>query len=70
MKKKLKLAGMLLGATLATTGAVSADNEMPKMDKHDTTMMDGNTTAMVEGNKTAMMEEGKKHADKKVGAGK
>ena len=65
MKKKLKLAGVLLGATLATTCAVSADNEMPKMDKNTTEMMDGNKTAMME-----KSEEMKKHADKKVGAGK
>jgi len=69
MKKKLKLAGVLLGATLATTGAVSADNEMPKMDKK-MSVMDKNETKMMEEKKTAMMKEGKKHADKKVGAGK
>ncbi len=64
MKKKLKLAGALLGATLVTTGAVASGHggSHDKKDKNGTEMMDANKTAKI---KKEVM-----HTDKKVGTGK
>jgi len=65
MKKKLKLAGVLLGATLVTASAVASGDDPSQKKKDGMEMMDGNKTAMMK-----KSEEMKKHADKKVGAGK
>ena len=65
MKNKLKLAGVLLGATLVTASAVASGDDPSHEKKEGMEMMDGNKTAMME-----KAEEMKKHADKKVGAGK
>jgi len=65
MKKKLELAGILLGASLVTASAMASGDDPSQKKKEAMEMMDGNKTAMME-----KSEEMKKHADKKVGAGK